>query len=258
MRGKDKGYPGGKGGAGVYQTIINHMPPHTTYIEAFAGSGAVLRAKKPAKVNIAIDCNAPVLANLVHTYIADRDARQQATIVEALRAFHVASVDDPDGHEWHFINGDCQTWLAQQHWTGNELVYADPPYLRSVRASGRLFYEYELAEEHEHAALLLQLSKLPCMVMISGYWSELYADMLASWTTVTYTTVTLGGTVAEEWLWMNYDLPVALHDYTYIGANYRERERIKRKVSRWKARLADMPLLERQALMIALNNTKLD
>lgn len=154
------------------------------------------------------------------------------------------------------MRADCQAWLASQHLTGNELVYADPPYLRSVRASGRLFYEYELAEEHEHVALLTQLRQLPCMVMLSGYWSQLYADMLTGWNTVTYTTTTLGGTVAEEWLWLNYPLPVALHDYRYLGEDYRERERIKRKVSRWRARLATMPTLERQALMIALQNTE--
>ena len=40
-------YPGGKGGAGVYQTIINNIPPHDTYIEthlgSFAGEGEILR-----------------------------------------------------------------------------------------------------------------------------------------------------------------------------------------------------------------------
>jgi len=40
-------YFGGKGGAGVAQQIINRMPPHTVYIEPFAGSGAVMRVKRP-------------------------------------------------------------------------------------------------------------------------------------------------------------------------------------------------------------------
>jgi len=48
-------YPGGKGGAGIWQTIVNQMPPHDTYIEAFLGSGAVLRHKRTANVNIAIE-----------------------------------------------------------------------------------------------------------------------------------------------------------------------------------------------------------
>lgn len=252
-----RGYPGGKGGAGVYQTIINHMPPHDVYVEAFAGSGAVLRAKRPAARNIAIDRSSAALAALLSHYISAGDTDRQGDVADRLLSTNAVTVDNTDGLRWEFVRGDCQAWFRQQIWRGHELVYADPPYLRSVRASGRLFYEYELAEESEHVALLTQLRALPCMVMVSGYWSELYADMLADWTTVTYTTVTLGGTVAEEWLWMNYPLPAALHDYQYLGADYRERERIKRKVNRWRQRLAAMPLLERQALMMALSDTDL-
>ena len=48
-------YPGGKAGAGVYQTLINLMPPHRVYIEAFVGGGAVLKTKRPAQYSIAID-----------------------------------------------------------------------------------------------------------------------------------------------------------------------------------------------------------
>lgn len=249
---QDRGYPGGKGGAGVYQTIINHMPPHDTYIEAFAGGGAVLRAKRPASRNIAIDRSATALAALLAHYVAPGDHEHQAGIAERLVDTNAVTVEDTDRQTWEFVRGDCQAWLAQHHWRGNELVYADPPYLLSTRASGRLFYEYELAEEDEHAALLTRLSVLPCMVMISGYWSELYADMLRGWTTVSYQTTTIGGTVATEWLWLNYPEPVALHDYRYLGQDYRERERIKRKVARWQRRLADMPVLERQALLMAL------
>jgi hypothetical protein len=41
-------YAGGKNGAGVYQTIINLMPPHDVYIEPFLGGGAIMRQKRPA------------------------------------------------------------------------------------------------------------------------------------------------------------------------------------------------------------------
>ena len=47
-------YPGGKAGNGVYQAIINQMPPHRLYIGAFIGAGGVLRNKPRAEVNIAI------------------------------------------------------------------------------------------------------------------------------------------------------------------------------------------------------------
>jgi len=250
----DRGYPGGKGGAGVYQTIINHMPPHVTYVEAFCGSGAVLRSKRPAMHNVAIDRSAEALTGVVATIVGAGDACRRIALSVADST--VVSVDDADGKTWEFVRGDCQTWLAHRRWNGNELVYADPPYLRSVRASGRLFYDFELAEDHEHEHLLRSLLALRCMVMISGYWSEMYADILAGWQTVTYQTTTLGGTVATEWLWMNYPLPTALHDYRYLGTDYRERERIKRKVTRWQRRLADMPRLERQALLAALQGEK--
>lgn len=54
-------YLGGKGL--LYQRLISLIPPHTTYIEAFAGGGAVARNKLPALVNIAIDADTEALAN---------------------------------------------------------------------------------------------------------------------------------------------------------------------------------------------------
>lgn len=52
---QDVSYPGGKNGAGVFQMIINHMPPHRVYLEPFAGGAAVLRLKRPAALSIAAD-----------------------------------------------------------------------------------------------------------------------------------------------------------------------------------------------------------
>ncbi|MCP4270600.1 MAG: hypothetical protein GY781_01355 [Gammaproteobacteria bacterium] len=52
---------------------------------------------------------------------------------------------------------------------------------------------------------------------------------------------------------MNYIAPVELHEYSYLGNNFRERERIKRKTQRWTAKLQSMPILERQALLSAMD-----
>ena len=42
--------------------IIKHFPPHTCYVEAFAGSGAVLCAKEPAKVEVLNDIDGELVA----------------------------------------------------------------------------------------------------------------------------------------------------------------------------------------------------
>jgi hypothetical protein len=56
------GHPGGKAGAGVYQRIINQIPPHDVYVEAFLGDGAILRRKKPARRNIGIESDPGTIA----------------------------------------------------------------------------------------------------------------------------------------------------------------------------------------------------
>jgi DNA adenine methylase len=56
----------------------------------------------------------------------------------------------------------------------------------------------------------------------------------------------------QEWLWMNYPPPIELHDYRYLGNNFRERERLKRIKSRWVSRLDRMGDLERYALLSSI------
>ena len=68
-------YPGGKGGAGVYQTIINGMPRHEVYVEPFLGGGAVMAAKRPACLNIGVDLDAEVIAQARARIVGNDDMR---------------------------------------------------------------------------------------------------------------------------------------------------------------------------------------
>jgi DNA adenine methylase len=104
----------------------------------------------------------------------------------------------------------------------------DPPYLFETRSSGRTRYSYELGDVDEHGVLLDIITTLPCMAMICGYWSRLYAGRLSGWHSITFLAMTHGGP-RTEWLWSNFAEPVALHDYRHPGASFRERERVKRK-----------------------------
>jgi hypothetical protein len=109
-----------------------------------------------------------------------------------------------------------------------------------------------MGDEARHRELLGLVKSLPCRVILSGYWSQLYADELADWRTTTYQTVNRRGRPVTEWLWHNFPAPLALHDYRYLGDNYRERERINRKTERWASKLDKMPEWERAWLSASI------
>ena len=193
-----------------------------------------MRAKRPAVINIGIDLDIKVIKN--QGWIENLGAVPGLQLVWA----------------------DARRWLEEhaEELGPDALVYADPPYLMSTRSSQRQFYAVEMAEEDEHRALIRVLRSLKCMVMLSGYWSTLYAELLQDWRTYSFQAMTRGGTVATEWVWMNFPEPVELHDYRFLGETFRERERIKRKKARWAARLERMPGLERQALLMAIQELR--
>jgi site-specific DNA-adenine methylase len=219
-------YSGGKNGPGVYQRLINLMPPHRVYIEPFLGSGAVIRHKRPALVNIGIDINQTCL---------DRVNDLSNTILKC---------------------DDAISFLSKYKFKGDELIYCDPPYLLETRSSikGR-YYEYEFTD-WQHKKLLKLLRRLRCMVMISGYDSRIYREMLQDWRVESIRVPLRTGKVAIEYVWLNFPPPLELHDYRYLGTDFRERDRIRRKTSRWLQKLRGMPELERHAIMLAIQGLR--
>lgn len=230
-------YPGGKNAAGVYQRIINLMPPHRVYIEPFLGGGTIMRLKRPAVVNIGVELDSWALEQFTAALAGNDAARAVAASTMAPNRGDVTP---------RLITGDGLEFLARYKFLGDELVYCDPPYLLATRSGGRI-YRYEF-DELQHQRLLRVVRRIPARVMISGYWSQMYASALKGWSSVTFDTMTRGRS-ASEWLWFNYPEPTALHDYSFLGVGFRERERIKRKKQRWTARLRKLAPLERQALL---------
>ncbi len=212
-------YPGGKGAC--FRQIINLMPPHDTYIETHLGGANVLENKKPAACSIGIDVDRSVIA---------------------------AAGDRIPDVELHCM--DAVDFLKSYLFTGRELVYADPPYLMETRKGGRL-YRHEYSNE-QHKELLTVLASLPCIAMVSGYRSSLYTAMLPGWSCVEFTSGTRRGKVTEC-VWMNF-IPGSLpmHDVSYVGRDFRERERIKRKCRRWVSRFKAMAPGEQQAIFESL------
>lgn len=218
-------YPGGKNQSGVYQWLINLMPPHDIYAEPFLGSGAVMRLKRPAVASIGVDAD----DNVLMRWRGD---------VPGLTLLHMDALE--------FLATDLRLRLP------NTLCYLDPPYLMAARSSKRAIYRHEFGTEAEHARLIDTIRGLPCMVAISGYYSELYATELSDWRAVQRGVRTRGGKWATEWCWMNYAEPFELHDYRYLGDGFRERDQIKRFSKRWLERLLAMPSQKRYAILEAL------
>lgn len=218
-------FVGSKGGAGVAQWLISLMPEHRVYVESFLGTGTVLLTKKPAAVNIGIDYDAGVIVDF------ERRRRQPGlTIVcaDSLKLLPVLKVES----DW--------------------LIYCDPPYLLSTRSCKRSYYGREMLTEKEHRILLSILTRLPCRVMISGYLSALYKTVLDEWRVSTFWTVNRRGKRVQEWCWMNYAAGGKLHDSRFVGNNFTDRQRIKRKAARWRNKYAALPSFERQAVLESL------
>ncbi len=128
---------GSKATSGLCQPLIAAMPPHSVYIESFLGGGAIMKRKPPALRNIGIDRNWRAIARF--------------------------SCDYPV--ELH--HGCALAFLSGFDFQGDELVYADPPYVQSVRRSQRRYrYDYD---DGDHVELIRLLRSLPAQVMISGY-----------------------------------------------------------------------------------------
>ncbi len=213
-----RSYFGSKATSGLCQPIIALMPPHETYIESHLGGGAIMKRKPPALNNIGIDIDAQALAAFECDYPVQR------------------------------INGCAHQFLADYDYRGYELIYSDPPYLKRTRTSGRRYrFDYE---EQDHIELLELLKRLPCNVILSGYPSALYDELLAGWRSLELQVMNQGG-VRTEKLWFNF-MPDRVHWASYAGKNFTDRQRIKRKAANWAKRYQAMPRAERVAVLAAM------
>lgn len=208
-------YDGGKGVC--YPHLINLIPPHKRYIETHLGGGAVMRNKKPSKKQIGIELDPAVIQYWENHF--------------------------PDTCD--LIHGDAVSVLHQMDLDDDTVVYSDPPYHPDTRLRQKVYkHDYSI---DDHIQLLKCLCNLPCRVLISGYPSELYADHLDGWNIYKFNAKTHSG-VREEWVWYNYERPKDLHDYRFVGENFRQRELIKRRQERLRNRIESLSSIEQSIL----------
>lgn len=218
-------YPGGKGGAGVYQAIINQIPPHKVYVEPFVGGGNIFERKAPAASSVLMDADPQVVA------LWRERCRDRADVTVR--------------------QGNAIAMLEENLWDSDAFLYLDPPYVLGSRKGGAL-YRVEMSDD-DHVRLLAVLARIRSPFALSGYRSELYDEAASrcGWRRIDFNAMTRRGVMVES-LWMNYPAPATLADYSHVGRDFRERERIKRKVNRWVARWQQLPATERNAIRAAL------
>lgn len=248
-------YYGGKGASGVPQTIINFFPPHDIYFELFLGGGSIMKYKKPAPVynlGMDIDSNIIDLWKNATNFPQEKGGYtfKQGCAIEFLKSLFT---------ENNFFNDINLKFKSL-------LIYLDPTYIIGTRKSKKAVYKYELSFD-QHIELLQTITLMETMIILNGitypeieiyiaiscYEHPVYSKFLKDWYHVTFKSQTRNG-VATEHLYMNYPKPKELHDYNFLGKNFRERERIRNKIKRHVNRLKQLPILERNAILDTFKN----
>ncbi len=212
-----KTYNGGKNGSGVYQSIINQIPPHRIFISGFAGNCGVLANKKMAVLaNIAIDVDSEVTDGW-------NNIEGIQTITQSFFDFYNFTIDTLSKMKKEDI-----------------FIFLDPPYLLEERSGKRDLYKYEMGDPTSHKKLLTACKNIAFNICISHYPNELYDRELEGWRKVDIQGRTRNGMRTER-LYMNYDTPTILHDYSFFGNTYRDREKFKKQKNNMVSKFEAMP-----------------
>ena len=220
-------YFGGKSGNGTYQIIINEIPKCDVFIDAMVGGGGIVSHLSIPDLTVINDIDAGIIGSY--------DCMRSPTF--NIESLHVLDLIDKYDNE-----------------ARKTVFYFDPPYLKTSRKSQLDIYNFEW-EESDHVDFLAAAVTVKSSCMISHYPCQLYDVALKDWRKITFQSNTRHG-LATEALYMNYPPPVLLQDYRYIGTNFIDRQRIKRKAQRWAANFARLPLHEQQLIMSMLAKVK--
>jgi DNA adenine methylase len=222
-------YPGKKSGSGVYQNIINTFPKHDIFIDGFYGSGILHKYKSAASINILIDMDREILIN--HYKIPDA----------ILLNFDTLSYLECSISLFNALLPNVKT-----------LMYLDPPYPISTRRTGRKYYKYEM-RDLDHEKLLTLAYNCKFDVVISSYNNEMYNQILSGWNKKAFDTMTRNGK-ATEYLYYNFLDEVPLHQYNFVGKNFRERAAIKQSINNQLSKINELPAVQRYLLLDCLSN----
>jgi hypothetical protein len=139
------------------------------------------------------------------------------------------AIDDHKGFEFH--NTDVvkllRSDIAKYYDAADTFIYLDPPYRFVTRKGQRPVYKYEFTEQQHIDLLQAALSLKQAKIMINHYPNDLYDELLKGWHTHDFYVQTRKGQALDR-IYMNYAIDDQLHDYSFIGEEFREREQFAR------------------------------
>lgn len=266
-------YFGGK--SSIAERIAALLPAHDHYVEPFAGSLAVLLAKRPSSMETVNDL-ADDLVNFWRVLRDDPEGLERVCALtphsrtehqlgyerateplEQARRTWVRLTQGRSGQlyqrtGWRFhrapggqtgmpacleaytarlhpvaqrlkqVSIECRPALEVIEAYGTHpsaLIYADPPYLDSVRTHGCYgnVYVHEMRGDEEHRQLAKALHAARAGVILSGYHSPLYDELYGGWHQTELAASAGNSTKARariEVLWSNRPFPATLFDET--------------------------------------------
>lgn len=241
-------YLGSKAGEGVWQRIAAEIPPHQLLIVPFAGHCALSRKLQPPSQRLLFEVDESVFDWW------DRlpaDEMTGITVRNACGIEFLESLADACDREdflpipgpWHDAPPDDV--CSELEWFDRHaVIYCDPPYLIETRTSHESRYRYDMTDA-DHERLLSVIRRIPCRVLISGYYSQLYAERLHDWRLVTFNANCRGTTkTRREHLWINREPIEVAHMPLMTGTNKVQRQAIKRRLERIEQRAARIALID--------------
>jgi len=222
-----KNYIGNKKINGFYHKIINEIPKHKAYYELFLGSGAIAKL---------------LMEVCPKTWYSLNDKDWQV-----MSSFEFPSNIKIDKNGVSNIDAVSFLKLKEITTAGTDtFIFMDPPYLHSTRNSPNL-YKFEMSDK-DHVQLLKAVLQLKCNVMIVHPKCELYDKLLSDWRKV-QVKVRYHNKTSIECLYMNYEKPIELQTYKYLGTDCWDRQRIKRKRDSLIKKLLALPVQERNKII---------
>lgn len=242
----DDSYFGGKGAEGIWQWHINNTPPHRVRIVPFAGHCFLSRKMAGCEQIVLCDLDAEV----IDWWRSSGQLPPNAVLHHGCGLELIRSTLSPGLSS--LPAGSPETSLVANIVRNGDgisresvFVYVDSPYHPDTRTS-RHRYPFDMGAE-QHSRMIEFLSQLDVPVMVCGYAHPEYNATFGDWIRKTQNAMTRGGPRTEV-IWMNYQT-TALHDYRWLGSNFRERDKLTRRERRMIAKLAGLPHMERQRFL---------